>query len=305
MGVMVKSLGGKFDSFEIAFFRSLTALIFMMPFMFHQAGSAFRTSRPVFHILRGVLGSTGMMCGFYALVHLPLATANAISFSRAIFLVPLAMLFVGEVVGPRRLTAALVGFAGVLIILRPSAEMEFAALVAVFGALTVAGAVICVKLLSRTDGPKTLLFYSSVIGVVVTAVPAALAWATPSPAELLSLCAMGAFGVLAQACFIRAYSIGEVGSLAPFDYARLLFAAIAGYFLFGNLPDLWTWVGAAVIVGSTLYITMREVRVAAERNASKLEASEQGLGSSPSDVFVEISPSLRQNTKPEDGPKIN
>lgn len=116
MSVMVKSLGDAFDPFEIAFFRSLTALVFMMPFMFHQAGTAFKTRRPFLHLVRGGLGSMGMMCGFYALVHLPLATANAISFSRAIFLVPLAMLVIGEVVGIKRVSAAVIGFIGVLII---------------------------------------------------------------------------------------------------------------------------------------------------------------------------------------------
>lgn len=258
MATLVKILGERLSSFEVAFFRSFTAILLVFPLMMRHGWSGFYTRRPWFHLLRGLLGSTGMMCGFYAFVHLPLATASAISFSRTLFLVPLAILFVGERVGPRRLAATLVGFVGVLIILRPSATMDPAALVAVLSALVIAGGVTCVKLLSREDGPMILLFSSSLIGVVATAIPAAMVWVTPTWGELFGLALMGGFGVAAQSCFIRAYSIGEVSALAPVDYTRLIFATLVGFFLFDTLPDLWAFVGSAVIVGSTLYITLRE-----------------------------------------------
>lgn len=283
MATLVKLLGGRLDSFQVAFFRSLTGMIFILPFMMRQGGNAFRTKRIGVHLLRGMSGSTGMMCGFYALVHLPLATANAISFSRAIFLVPLAVLFTGEKIGVRRIAAAVVGFVGVLIILRPSGEMEFAALVAAFGALAVAFAVIFVKLLSRTDGPVTLLFYSSLIGVTVTAVPAIAAWQMPTGVEFVELGAMGAFGVLAHTCFIKAYSVGEVSALAPIDYTRLLFAALVGFFVFGTVPDAWVWVGAALIVASTLYITIREAR--AGEGSAKPQVRVAAVGTS--DAYAE------------------
>lgn len=260
MSSLVKVLGTRLSSFEVAFFRSLTGLLFILPLIMPQGLSSVHTHRPWLHLLRGALGSMGMMFGFYAFVHLPLATASAISFSRTLFLVPLAFLFVGEHVGVRRLAATGAGFIGVLIILRPSAAMEPAAFVAVVSAIVIAGAVTCVKILSRSDGPLVLLLTSSVIGVVTTAIPATINWVTPSLMELGGLVVMGAFGIGAQTCFIRAYSIGEVSALAPIDYTRLLLATAAGFFLFGTIPDFWVFVGAAVIVASTLYITLREAR---------------------------------------------
>lgn len=260
MATLVKILGARLDSFEVAFFRSLTGILFILPLILHPGRQGVSTRRPWLHLLRGALGSCGMMFGFYAFVHLPLATASAISFARTLFLVPLAVLFVGETVGYRRLAATIVGFIGVLIILRPSATTDLAALVAVLSAIVIAGAVTCVKILSREDGPMTLLFTSSFIGVIATAIPAAMNWVMPTFQEFVGLGIMGAFGIAAQTCFIRAYSIGEVSALAPIDYTRLLLATAVGFFLFGSVPDFWVFFGAAVIVASTLYITMREAR---------------------------------------------
>lgn len=258
MATLVKILGNRLNSFEVAFFRSLTAIIVILPLMARHGWSGFYTRRPLLHLLRGALGSLGMMAGFYAFVHLPLATASAISFSRTLFLVPLAWFVLHESIGSRRILATLVGFIGVLIILRPSVQMDSAALVAVISALVIAGAVTCVKVLSREDGPMILLFSSSLIGITVTAIPAFYNWVWPNFPELFGLLIMGAFGLSAQSCFVRAYSIGEVSALAPIDYTRLIFATIVGFFLFGNLPDIWVFVGTAVIVGATLYITLRE-----------------------------------------------
>lgn len=260
MATLVKVLGARLSSFEVAFFRSLTGLIVILPLIARQGLGSVHTHRPWLHLLRGGLGSAGMMCGFYAFVHLPLATASAVSFSRTLFLVPLAFLFVGEHIGVRRLVATALGFIGVLIILRPSVAMEPAAFVAVISAIAIAGAVTCVKILSRSDGPMVLLLTSSIIGVVTTAIPAGLNWVTPTALEFVGLLIMGAFGIGAQTCFIRAYAIGEVGALAPIDYTRLLLATAVGFFLFSTVPDVWVFVGAAVIVASTLYITLREAR---------------------------------------------
>ncbi len=258
MATLAKFLGGRLDHFQVTFFRTLTGLLFILPFLVGNGRQGWKTERLPLHILRGVLGNVGMICGFYAMIHMPLADANAITFARALFVVPLAVFFLSEVVGVRRSAATAVGFIGVLIMLRPTGAIEPAALAAVSQAMLVAGAIICVKLLSRTDGTVTLLFYSSIIGLIITAIPAAIVWQPPTAMEYLLLAAMGAFGVAAHNCFIRGYAVGEASAMAPFDYTRLLFAAIAGYLVFSDVPDLWTIVGASIIVGSTLYIARRE-----------------------------------------------
>lgn len=260
MGTLAKLLGGRLHAFQVSFFRALFGLIVVLPFLVRAGMPALKTARPGLQLVRTLTGSTAMLCGFYALVHLPLADAMAISFSRSLFLVVLAIVFLREVVGPRRLIATLVGFAGVLIMLRPTGAVEPAALVAVLGALLVAMAAIFVKILSRTDGTVTLLVYAGLMGCLVTGVPAAMNWTQPTLNELGLLFAMGAVGAGAHSCFIRGYAVGEATAITPIDYTRLIFAGVAGFLVFGDVPDAITILGALIIVGSSLYITYREAR---------------------------------------------
>jgi len=261
VGVMAKKLGQRFDSFQIAFFRGLAGALLTLPFLIRAGVASFKTKQPMLQLLRTLLAATAITANFYALVHLPLADANAISFARSLFLVPLAIVFLGETVGARRAGATIVGFIGVMIVLRPTGTIEWAAFVAIIGALAVATAAICVKILLRTDSLLTLLFYAGVASSVILAVPAYLVWRPPDLADLLALITLGGVAVAAQGCFIRGFAIGEVTALAPVDYTRLLFAALAGYVFFLDIPDVWMWTGSAIIVASTLYITRREAQL--------------------------------------------
>lgn len=265
MSTLAKFLGGRLDPFQVAFFRAFVGLCVVLPFLIRQGARGYKTERPFLHLARGVVGSSAMMCGFYALAHLPLADATALSFARALFLVVLAVFVLREVVGIRRTTATIVGFIGVVIMLRPTGAIEPASFVALGGAFLVAFAVVFVKILSRTDGAVTLLFYSGVISTLATAIPAGLFWTEPTTTDLALLIAMGVFGVGAQSCFIRGYSVGDATALAPLDYTRLLFAAVAGFIFFSDIPDEWTAVGALIIVASTLYITYREAQLGKEQ----------------------------------------
>ena len=258
MAMLVKFIGQGLSAPQIAFFRGLTGLLFISPFLVRMGWRSVVSTRPVLQVVRGIIGASGMLLGFHALVHLPLADSNAISFARVLFLVPLAYFLLGERAGPRRLTATLVGFAGVLVILRPTGSIEFAAITAVVSAFLVACAIVSVKLLSKSDSPVTLQFYAGVFGVLFTAVPAAFSWQMPTAEQWFWLTLMGAAGAAAHWCFLRGYQIGETTALAPYDYARLLFAALWGLLLFGEWPTLATYLGALLIVGSTLYITIRE-----------------------------------------------
>jgi len=262
MQVLVKLLGGSLHSFEIAFFRALTGVVFIGPLILRTGTAGFRASRPGLMIIRGVVGSTAMLLGFYAIANLPLADATSISFARALFVVPLAVLILGEPIGPRRIMATLVGFAGVLIISWPSGTIELGTLAAVGNAFFVALAIIFVKILARTDSTATLLFYSGVIGMITTAIPASLYWQWPNLEQLALLFLMGGVGVAAHSCFIRAYSIGEASALAPIDYTRIIFSTAAGFLIFATVPGWQTAVGAVIIAGSSLYITLREAQTA-------------------------------------------
>jgi len=262
MIVLAKYLGGRLDSMQVAFFRALFGLIVIVPFLVRagHAEGGFRTKVLPVQLARGVIGTLAMLCGFYAITHLPLADAQSLSFARALFLTPLAMLIIGERAGWRRIAATGVGFVGVLIMLRPTGAIQPAALVALTGAVFVALAIILVKIASRHDHPITLMFYTGAVGVVVSGIPAAYVWVAPDWSEWVLLALMGSTGAAAHNCFIRGYAAGEATAVAPFEYATLIFAAIAGYFVFADVPDIWTGVGAAVIVGSSLYIVRREAK---------------------------------------------
>jgi len=255
--VLVKTLGGRLDSSQVAFFRLLFGLVVILPFLIRGGAAAFKTHYPVLQVVRGVVGSSAMLCGFYALVHLPLADALAYNFTKALFVVPLAFFMLAEPVGPRRVGAVLVGFLGVLVMLRPAADIDPAALVALGGALLVAMATILVKIVAK-DAPVTLMFYTGVVGTAVAAIPTYLVWQTPTWPELGLLGVMGAAGAGAHNCLIRGYREGDASAIVPFDYARLVFAAAAGFVIFGDVPDWLTVLGAAIIVATTLYIARRE-----------------------------------------------
>ncbi len=273
-GAIVKSLGDRLDSFEIAFFRCAFGLLAILPFVigpyFSQGSAAlFLTGRPWMHLARALVGVAGVFCGFYAVTHMPLADATAISFTKPLFMIVLAVVFLGEQVRWRRWTATAIGFTGVLIIMRPGTEsFQPAALVALLGSFFIADVVVLVKKLSATERNATILFYFAAITTVVSAIPAVFVWQTPMAHELAFLILVGITATVGQACALRAYRAGEATAVVPFDYARLIFAAVYGYAFFAEVPDLWSYVGAAVLIASTLYIALREIRIGKPRASS-------------------------------------
>lgn len=272
MSAMVKTVGARLDSFEIAFFRCAFGLAVILPFMLRAGPEVFRTRRPILHLVRALLGVTAMFCGFYAVTHLPLADATAISFAKPLFMIVLAVLFLGEAVRWRRWTATAVGFVGVLIMIRPGEHgLDLAMLAALFGTLCVAVVVVMIKKLSETEAPLTILFSFGVISTVIAAIPAALVWQTPTLDELVLLVLIGALGAAGQSCGIRGFRSGEATAVVPFDYSRLLFAGLFGYLLFGDVPTPHTLVGAGLIVASTLYIARREATLGKRPTLNKTD----------------------------------
>jgi len=269
MGALVKSMAGQFDSSQLGFFRALFGWAAVWPFVLRSGVGGLLTGRWHLHLFRGTLGGLGMLCGFYAWTHLLFADAVAISYARTLFIIPLAVLFLGERVQVRRWAATLFGFAGVLVVVRPLGGIEFGTAVAVAGAVFAAGATVSMKSLSGSERPEIMLFYFGLVTTLVTLGPALAAWREPSLPQLALLMLVGATGQAAQYCLIQGLTAGEATAVAPFDYLRLLLAGILGVVLFDEVPTAWTWVGAAMIVGATLYIALREARLARERRARK------------------------------------
>ena len=262
--VLAKTLGETLHSFQIAFFRSVVGLAVLLPLALRAGPAIVRTGVPLLHLARALAGATAMMCGFYALTNLPLATATAITFTRPFFLIVLAVLFLGEPVRWRRWSATAVGFAGILVMLRPGAgPFDPAMLVALGQALAAATVVVFLKRMPPEERHLTVLVYTAAYTTVFTLAPALWVWREVSGTALVLAVLLGVIGVTSQAAIVRAYRIAEATAVAPFDYARLLFATGFGIVLFAEFPDLWTVLGAGIIVASTVYIARREARLGA------------------------------------------
>lgn len=262
MSMLVKLAGARLDGLQLGFIRACFALVFVLPVAFAAGPQVFRTNRPGLHLARGLAGSIGMLCGFFALTRMPLADVTAIGFTQPLFLIVLAALVLGETVRARRWTATAIGFVGVLIMLRPGdGVLDLVALVALVGALAAGVVKLLVKRLSVSEAPLTIMVYLAVIQLVVSAIPAALVWRSPGLFELALMALAAVCSSFGQFCFIRGYRIGEASALAPFEYARLPLAALYGLLLFGETLSPYTLAGAGLIVCSTLYIARREARL--------------------------------------------
>lgn len=262
---MAKLAGRELDPLQIAFFRCVFGGLFVLPLTLRAAGAGtLRTKRFLGHVGRTAAGVCSIVLGFIAVTNMNLADAVAISFTRPMFLIVLAVLFLGERVRWRRWTAIAVGFVGVIVMVRPGGgEFGWPALAALAGAMSVACVVVLLKQLVATERPETIIFYFTTMSSLMTLIPALLVWRWPPPWVWAIVVAIGAFGSFGQYCSIRAYRLIEATQADPIDYSRLIFATVISVVLFADWPDIWSFVGAAIIIASTLYITRREASLKA------------------------------------------
>lgn len=263
MTTLIKFLGPGYPAALQTFYRQLAGVLVLLPLIARDWRGAFRTTRPGILIFRSSAGVLALIMGFYAYQKLPLADANALSFTRTLWLVPLAAFVLREPIGPLRIGAALVGFLGVLIMLRPGAGgmgawigwPQACALISAFlFALTITG----MKVMTRDHRPFVLLVYAAVLGLIFALPPALFVWRWPTWPDLGLLAAMGVIGTLTQGAYIKGMEAGEAAVMAPIDYTRLVFAVGAGLLLFHEVPRRATIVGATIVVVSTLFISWRE-----------------------------------------------
>jgi drug/metabolite transporter (DMT)-like permease len=261
-GAIVKLLGMRLDSFEIAFFRCVFGLLVVLPFVFRGGTALFLTGRPGLHVVRALVGVSGMFCGMYALTRLPLADATAISFAKPLFAVVLAATFLGELVGWRRWTATAAGFVGVVVIVRPGTQtFELAHVAALLGAFLIADVIVLVKKLQGSEKNATIMAYFGIVTSIASLGPALLVWQTPTWTELALLAGIGATASSGQWMALKAFRAAEASAVVPYDYLRLVFAIVYGWLFFAEVPDGWTLAGSAILIGATLYIAYREIRL--------------------------------------------
>lgn len=266
---VVKHIGTDIHPVEMAWFRYVIGLLLLSPIFIRLGWSGLRTERLALHAGRAFVAGIGQAGVYYSVVHLMLADATALSFTRPLFMTILAVFVLGEVVGWRRWAATGVGFVGVLIMIRPGqGTVESAAIVAIVAAFLFSIGLIIVRRLARTDSPTQILFYYHAFGALLFTLPAIWMWETPAGSEWLLLAMVGVLTCTAMVCFIRGFAIGEASILGPMEYIRLVYAAALGFLLFAEVPDYWTWIGAAIIMASTLYIARREAAGAPPARAS-------------------------------------
>jgi len=258
MGGLIKFVGQRIPVFEILFIRQLCVIAILSPIIVRSYDTVFKTGRLKLHIFRGTFAAVAMATGFTALVHMPLAEATAISFARTLFTTLLAIFFLNEAVGLRRWSVTIIGFIGVLIIIRPGTESINAyALLALTSSLFVAGIMIVLRKLSQTEPASTIMAYQSCFVTAIMAGPAIYFWTTPSWQEVALILIVGGLMSMMQWVYIQGMKAAEAVAVAPVEYARLLFATIIGIFVFGEIPTTWTITGSAIIIGCTLYTIRR------------------------------------------------
>ena len=262
--VLIKIAGQTHHTFEIVFFRCLFGMLVVIPLLMKSGLGALRVNKPGLHLIRAACAVVGMSGGFYAMTHLELAAAISLSFTRPLFMILLAAVFLREFVRWRRGLATAVGFVGVLIMVQPGASsIEPAVFSGLLAALAVGGALITVKMISPYDAPVTIMLTFSIATVVMAAIPATFVWQTPTREELVLLMALGIVASCGQYCFIRAFAIGDSTVMSPIDYVQIILGSTAGFLLFNERPGIETFIGAAVIVISTLYIVVRGAQIKA------------------------------------------
>jgi drug/metabolite transporter (DMT)-like permease len=261
MGMVVKVLGERIPTIEILFFRSLIGFFFVVPVFARDPLAPLRTGRQGMHFLRGGIGTIGNILFFWTLTHMLLADAMALQFSRPLFMIPLAMLFLGELVGWRRGIVTLIGFLGIVVYSRPfTAGFDPGVFVGAAGALTGALVIVCIKRLSTTEPTPVIMFYYAFWTAMLSAVPALWLWVTPSWFEFSLLAAVGFLGIFGQWMITHGWTLGDTTALAPLDYLRIVYSALLGWLVFGELPGPWSYAGMALIVASSLYLVLNEAR---------------------------------------------
>ncbi|PPR79188.1 MAG: Riboflavin transporter [Alphaproteobacteria bacterium MarineAlpha2_Bin1] len=262
MSVLIKYLGSSLPFVEVAWFRAFFGLIIISPFIIKRGGiKAVYTHKIGIHLVRGVLAVMAMLSGFYAVTVLPLTLVTTLGFSRPLFMIPLAIFFLHEIVKARRWSATIIGFIGILIAIRPSGELEPAVFIALFSSFVFALVMITTKKLSSTEAPTTLMFYQGFLSSLFIAPLCLFYWITPSLYEFILLFMLAIFGSLSVNCTIRALKLADTTVVSPIEYIRIIFASFAGFVIFMEIPSIWTLVGGMVIIFSTVYIAYRESRL--------------------------------------------
>ena len=251
-----RSLSGRYGAFEIVVLQTSISTLLMVPWLVKGGFARLRTRRPIVYGLRAVVAMLAMVSMFFALQTLPVADATALLYSAGLFTVLFAAIALREAVGVRRWIALLVGFTGALIIIRPGfTEFSWSLAIMMLSALTFGAANVFTRFLATTEDANAVVFYNYFLMGLLALPPALAEWKVPELSDTPVLLVLGIVTFLAQQSFTRSFVFAPPSIVMPAYYLLLPFVAVMGFFAFDEVPDVWVWAGAAVICGSTYYIT--------------------------------------------------
>ena len=254
----VRHVSDRIHPFEIAFFASLFGLLVVLPSFLRSGLAVLKTDRLATHGLRAVFHVISMIAYFYALGMAPLALVTALAFTAPVFATVVAVPMFGERIRGFRWLAILAGFAGILVVLRPGiGEIETGGLVALSAAMFFSGVLLVTKLLGRTESSITITAYMLLMMVPMTLVPALFVWRWPDGEAFFWLVFIGISSATGRLLLAQALREAPIHVITPVDFCRLIWVTIIGYFVFGDVPDPFTWAGAALILGSAAMIAYR------------------------------------------------
>lgn len=259
---------------QVAFFRFLSATILMLPLFAWRGLSLVRSNAPELYALRAVVSLFSMTSWFYAISLIPLGELTAIGFLSPLFGTIAAVLLLGEKVRARRITALAVGFIGAMIMLRPGmSPVGLGQGLALFSAMSGGVMAVLLKQLASRDDPDKIVFLTTLIMTPLSLIAALFVWKWPTWELLPSITVVGLTGVLGHMALARAFRAAEASLVISLEFARLPFTVVLGFILFGELIDVWTWIGAMIIFASAVYIAQREAQLRREARKRELEQS--------------------------------
>ena len=261
MTALIKMIGDTIPVVQILLFRQIVMTCTVMPVLVLGFPGSLKTNFLKLHLARVMFAVVGMTCGFTALVNLPLAEATALGFAKSLFVAIFAVLLLREVAGPRRWFAVVIGFVGILIMTQPGGcGFNIYSLLAIAGAASAAAVMVIIRKITQFERPVPILSYQSILVGLIMIPPTLVYWVQPSLYEWLVMAAIGVLSVFGQLANIQGFKEGNASAVAPMDYTRLVFAAMIGFLLFGEIPEWTTAIGAGLVIATSLYTVRAEAR---------------------------------------------
>ena len=267
---LVKALqDGGMSAFQAVLFRQIFGLIIFTPIIFRAGIDTLKTKVPIGHFIRALLGLSGMWTGYFSLTLIDVPESVALQFTLPIFTMFCAIFLLGEKLHSHRVVATLIGFAGVLVIVRPGfGDLNLGILLALAAAAFYATSDTLSRWLARYDKLPTIMMWNFICMIPMAVIPSAIWWVTPPPELWWQVLGFAVAGVGAQFCLTRSFGLAEASLVSPILFLRLPLIAAISFFAFGQTTEVWTWVGAGIIFVATTWMTRVETRKTTTDNSS-------------------------------------